>query len=157
MKKLNPAEESSLELVREDTRGKGSQGDVDIPFAPRQDVVAMLLAENLNDHMSLGFFAHQIGIWGSVPAALLREGCIAYLEHMLHEGYLHVGNVLGHSFVPWQQSSTQTIKSIQALWPGEAKRETIRDIAWLANTQFGDEIAREYATDGKYPEGSKSR
>ena len=64
------------------------------------------------------------------------------------------GNVLGHSFVPWQKSSIQAIKSIQALWPGEAPRETIRDIAWLANTQFGDEIAREYATDGKYPEGT---
>ena len=154
MKKSSDAKESSLGSVRQDARDQGTEVDVDTPFVPRQDVVALLLAENVNDHMSLGFFSHQIGTWGGVPAAILRERCIAYLDHMLHEGYLHVGNLLGNTLVPWQKSTIQTLETIQVLWPAEGGRETIRDSAWLANTQLGDEIAKKYVTDGKYPEGA---
>ena len=56
--------------------------------------------------------------------------------------------------MPWQKSTIQTLETIQVLWPAEGGRETIRDSAWLANTPLGDEIAKKYVTDGKYPEGA---
>jgi hypothetical protein len=132
MKKLKTVEDSSLGLVGQDARGEGRGGDVDVPFVPRPDVLAILLAENVNDHMSLGFFADLICTWGGVPAASLREPCIEAME-------------------------TEAMETIRILWPAECGRENIREGASLANTQLGDEIAKAYVSEGKYPVGHRTR
>jgi hypothetical protein len=115
-----------------------------VPFVPEQELVARLLAENAEDYMSLGFFAHLVS--ATEPAGDLRRRCIGYLDYMIREGYVVVGTVQGATFLTWVLGAAQTREAIARQWPKDstADYENLRDIGWLANTSKGNDLARDY-------------
>lgn len=117
-----------------------------VPFLVKPEAIAVLLAENVDDYMSLGLFTYLLSVSGPVRAGDLRLQCLAYLDHMIGEEYVLVGTVVENVFLPWVLGAAQIREAIAGEWAAEgpADYETLRDIAWLKNTPKGDDVARAY-------------
>lgn len=141
-------EDKSLPAPDSETISGGNDGGRGSSAAllTESEGVRALLAENIGDYMSLGFFAHLLNVSSLANVSDVRGQCLRYLDHMLGEEYLLVGTVRGNDFVPWVLGAAQLLEAVSGQWPqgASADYETLRDIAWLSNTAKGDDAARQY-------------
>lgn len=117
--------------------------------SPDPEKVAALLAENVNDYMSFGFFAYLVGVTTPRPGDSHRSQSLVYLEHMLRARYIRVGTLYDSTFVPWISATAQMRERFAQYWPegNPFDYESLRDAGWLSNTSAGSNLASVYLTN----------
>jgi hypothetical protein len=107
---------------------------------PKED----LLVGGLDDWADLGWVIQSARLTGATDSAALRALALALIRAVLEEGLMVAGDIVGGDFQPWSTSSEASVSRIEGEWAarwGDAI-PTPGSIAWLANTERGDALAR---------------
>lgn len=103
-----------------------------------------LLVGGLDDWADIGWVAQFARLSGVGEGASLRHRTLATVAEVLTKGLMVAGDVVAGEFRPWQLSTADAIARISRSWIEEwgAHVPTPGAIAWLSNTQAGDDVAR---------------
>lgn len=94
-----------------------------------------------------------VGLWevvreareSSFPAhggPIIRKLVMDSIRFLLDQGLVEVGEVTeGHGFTPWGLPASGILRKIEARWDRLGRDPDIGEVAWLRNTQQGDEQA----------------
>lgn len=66
---------------------------------------------------------------------------VRLIEAVLRDGLMLIGDVTDGGFFPWEASTDQALRRIEAAWRELGRSPDLGEVCWLENTAKGDALA----------------